>query len=148
MDDGNAIGLHQLQRRLPSQEPPYDAYSFSKLVTRDASPAGGSAPACIPNTLAAWDTLFDWGKTKNGRDQIKSAMGICPDVDLDEDWAVEWVAEWVQSAWDYMVSCGDGSWGWGLVHGLGKGILVGLKFSAPLDTGSQSHVFVGHGVRN
>ena len=31
------------------QDPPYDAGSFAKIVTRDASKEGGSAPACASN---------------------------------------------------------------------------------------------------
>ena len=31
------------------QDPPYDAGSFAKIVTRDASKEGGSAPACSSN---------------------------------------------------------------------------------------------------
>ncbi len=34
---------------LHMQDPPYDAGSFAKIVTRDASEEGGSAPACSSN---------------------------------------------------------------------------------------------------
>jgi len=33
---------------------PYDSGSYAKIVTRDASPAGGAAKACVPNMRAAW----------------------------------------------------------------------------------------------
>lgn len=31
------------------QDPPYDSGSYAKIVTRDASEEGGSAPACASN---------------------------------------------------------------------------------------------------
>ena len=36
-------------KRLCMQDPPYDPGSFAKIVTRDASKEGGSAPACSSN---------------------------------------------------------------------------------------------------
>lgn len=43
------------------ETPPYDAGSFAAIVTRDASPEGGSAPACAPNVRAAWQALDSLG---------------------------------------------------------------------------------------
>ena len=43
-------GLYLMKWRLVwLQDPPYDAGSFAKIVTRDASKEGGSAPACASN---------------------------------------------------------------------------------------------------
>jgi hypothetical protein len=38
----------------PPQDPPFDDGSFAAGVTYDASPAAGSAPACIDNVRATW----------------------------------------------------------------------------------------------
>ena len=37
----------------PPQEPAYDSGSYAKIVTRDASEEGGSAPACSANVRKA-----------------------------------------------------------------------------------------------
>ena len=42
-------GARQECQRLRMQDPPYDSGSFAKIVTRDASEEGGSAPACSSN---------------------------------------------------------------------------------------------------
>lgn len=41
--------LYMKWRLVWLQDPPYDAGSFAKIVTRDASKEGGSAPACASN---------------------------------------------------------------------------------------------------
>lgn len=85
------------------EDPPYDAGSFAAVVTRDASPEGGSSPECAPNARAAWKTLFDWGETKQGRQRIARAMRLCGGVKklrTKEDVAA--LADWAQSSWDYL----------------------------------------------
>lgn len=45
------------------ERPAYDDGSFAKIVTRDASAEGGSAPACAANVREAWKALMHLGKT-------------------------------------------------------------------------------------
>ncbi len=49
------------------QDPPYDAGSFAKIVTRDASEEGGSAPACSSNVRQVRGFVasrtFHWSNT-------------------------------------------------------------------------------------
>ena len=59
------------------EEPPYDTGGFAEAVTWDASSEGGSAAACVPNARAAWQTLFDWGSSEEGRARIAAAMRLC-----------------------------------------------------------------------
>jgi lysosomal Pro-X carboxypeptidase len=60
------------------EDPPYDSGGFNAAVTWDASEEGGSAPACVPNARKAWQTMFEWGKSREGRRQIAKAMRLCP----------------------------------------------------------------------
>ncbi|KAG7667890.1 hypothetical protein Ndes2526B_g01702 [Nannochloris sp. 'desiccata'] len=60
------------------EEPPYDLGGFNEAVTWDASKEGGSAPACIDNARKAWQTMFEWGKSKEGRRKIAESMRLCP----------------------------------------------------------------------
>jgi hypothetical protein len=41
------------------EEPAYDSGSYAKIVTRDASEAGGSAPACASNVREVRDRTLD-----------------------------------------------------------------------------------------
>ena len=45
--------LRALTLAHPAQEPTYDSGSYAKIVTRDASKEGGSAPACSANVRKA-----------------------------------------------------------------------------------------------
>jgi lysosomal Pro-X carboxypeptidase len=60
------------------EEPPYDTGGFNEAVTWDASEEGGSAPACVDNARKAWQTMFTWGETKEGRRKIAESMRLCP----------------------------------------------------------------------
>ncbi len=40
-----------------SQDPPFQPESYWQIVTRDATPAAGSAPACAANVRAAWRAI-------------------------------------------------------------------------------------------
>ncbi len=42
------------------EEPAYDSGSYAKIVTADASEAGGSAPACASNVREVWNQ-GSWG---------------------------------------------------------------------------------------
>ena len=55
------------------------------MVTRDATPAGGSAAACSANIRAAWDPLFAAGATPAGRAQLATAFNLCAPPAGDAD---------------------------------------------------------------
>lgn len=86
------------------EDPPYDAGGFSAAVSWDASPEGGSAPACVPNARATWATLFDWGVTKEGRARIAESMRLCGSSTdaLPNKESVRELAEWAMDAWAYL----------------------------------------------
>ena len=88
------------------EDPPYDPGAFAEIITRDASPAGGSAAACAPNVRAAWQTLFRWGRDAGGRSKAGEAMRLCRDSALESEGDVLALAEWAQNAWDYLVRPG------------------------------------------
>ncbi|KAA6423864.1 MAG: lysosomal Pro-X, partial [Trebouxia sp. A1-2] len=69
----------------PGEDPPVDPGAFAKIVTRDATPAGGSAKACAGNLRNAWKQLKEWGSNDAGRGQIKEAMQLCPAANLSSD---------------------------------------------------------------
>jgi len=83
-------------------DPPYNDKSFAQVVTRDASEAGGSAPACADNLRKGWASLFALGKHSGGQKTIASAMNLCHGVPLKNDSHVTALAQWLQEAWDYM----------------------------------------------
>ncbi|KAK2078013.1 hypothetical protein QBZ16_003881 [Prototheca wickerhamii] len=84
------------------EDPAYDAGGFAATVTRDASPAGGAAAACVDNVKAGWKTLFDMGKTPGGRSSIAEALRLCPDSAPKSEDDVLALAYWLQDAWDYL----------------------------------------------
>lgn len=86
----------------PGEDPPVDAGAFAKIVTRDATPAGGSAKACAGNVRNAWKQLKEWGSNDEGRDHIKEAMQLCPAAKLSNDDDVDNLAQWAQNAFDYL----------------------------------------------
>eukprot|EP00198_Chlamydomonas_reinhardtii_P013425 XP_001702762.1 predicted protein [Chlamydomonas reinhardtii] len=55
--------------------PAFDAGSFAKGVTYDASELAGSAPACVDNVKATWDVMASYGNDDAGRG---GAMGNFP----------------------------------------------------------------------
>lgn len=67
------------------QVPAYDQSTYWSVVTRDATPAGGSAAACSANVRAAWDPLFAAGATPAGRAQLASAFSLCTAPQGDAD---------------------------------------------------------------
>ncbi|KDD71492.1 serine carboxypeptidase S28, partial [Helicosporidium sp. ATCC 50920] len=84
------------------ENPPYDAGSFARIVTRDASPEGGSAPACAPNARSAWQALFELSDSSQGRSRARRALRLCPSVRLESKEDGVAVANWAQGAWDYL----------------------------------------------
>ena len=84
------------------QDPAYDANSFAKIVTRDASPEAGSAAACVPNMRKGWQVLLNAGDSESGRKLISDAMNLCPHSTVDSKNDAILLAQWLQSAWDYL----------------------------------------------
>ena len=82
------------------EEPAYDPGSYAKIVTRDASSAGGASDACAANIEKSWDSIFDSGTSAEGRAWLASQLSLCePPVDNNDVWTL---AYWLQSAFDYM----------------------------------------------
>lgn len=84
------------------EEPPYDAGSFAKIVTQDASPEGGSVAACAGNVREAWRVLARFGKTKEGRSTINRAMSLCDASRAETEGDALALRDWAAGAWDYL----------------------------------------------
>eukprot|EP00884_Botryococcus_braunii_P022769 jgi/Botrbrau1/9176/Bobra.0236s0008.1 len=67
------------------ESPPYDVDAFAKVVTRDASEEGGSAPACSGNVRAAWPLVEGWGKNGSADQKaaLRQALRLCPHAKTD-----------------------------------------------------------------
>ena len=91
-----------IERDSVSQDPPYDANSFAKIVTRDASPEAGSAAACVPNMRKGWQVLLNAGGSESGRKLISDAMNLCPHSTVTSKDDAVLLAQWLQNAWDYL----------------------------------------------
>lgn len=48
----------------PGMSTAYDTNTYWQVVTHDASPEAGSAPACIDNVRRAWTELFKLADSK------------------------------------------------------------------------------------
>jgi lysosomal Pro-X carboxypeptidase len=83
-------------------EVPHDLGGYSIVTTFDASPAGGSAPNCVPNVRRAWPTMRKWGKTADGRQKLKQALSLCEDTPLESPEDVEGLLAWGRDAFDSM----------------------------------------------
>ena len=98
------------------ERPAYDSGSFARIVTDDASPVGGAAPACADNVRSAWRALFAAGDdaalgagegegaiqaAKRAR-KAKRAMRLCEGVPFSGTADAEAVAYWAASAFDYL----------------------------------------------
>ena len=77
-----------------------DSYGFAKVVTRDASPKGGSSKECIPHARQAWKILFDLGKSEEGRARIAKSMRLCSQP--NDEIEVQALADWASEAWDML----------------------------------------------
>ncbi|KAL3139915.1 hypothetical protein ABBQ38_004205 [Trebouxia sp. C0009 RCD-2024] len=86
----------------PGEDPPVDPGAFAKIVTRDATPAGGAPQACAGNLRKAWQQLNDWGDSEKGRGQIRKAMQLCPAANLTSSDEGYELAQWAQNAFDYL----------------------------------------------
>ncbi|TFJ87211.1 hypothetical protein NSK_001543 [Nannochloropsis salina CCMP1776] len=75
--------------------------SFSYIVTRDASPEGGSNAYCADNVRAAWPVIKDLAASVTGRQELTERFRICQGaLATAED--VDLLFGWLQSAWAYM----------------------------------------------
>jgi len=88
------------------QDPPYDANSFAKIVTADASPEAGSAAACVPNMRKGWQVLLNAANSESGRKLIEDAMRLCPHSSVNSKSDGVLLAQWLQNAWDYLAMVG------------------------------------------
>ena len=79
-----------------------DPGGFAAIVTRDASPAAGSPPACVPNLRAAWQALFAAGSSgAEGLSMLSSTFRLCG-AGMSKTDDVAALADWLQSAFDYL----------------------------------------------
>lgn len=87
------------------QDPPYDVDAFAKVVTRDASEEGGSAPACSGNIRAAWPLVRSWALNGSAEEKaaLRAALRLCPHAKTETPEQVDGLMLWLQRAWDYMV---------------------------------------------
>lgn len=84
------------------EDPAYDTGSYAKLVTFDATAAGGSSDDCAFNVRKAWPLLFQHGSTIEGRAELSSIFRLCPNSVLKSSADVYSLAYWLQSSMDYM----------------------------------------------
>lgn len=75
--------------------------SFSYIVTRDASPEGGSSEHCAGNVRAAWSILQEMATTVEGRWALSKAFRLCDTLASEEE-VLTLLAGWITSAWAYM----------------------------------------------
>jgi len=80
----------------------YDAGSYAKAVTYDASPAAGAPPGCVDAVRGVWGALTRAGATAEGRHALRGALGLCPDLPFESAEDVQALAAWLQSALDYI----------------------------------------------
>lgn len=76
--------------------------AFWQVVTRDATPAAGSAAQCAPNVRRAWDHIFELGKTQSGRQQLTNIFKLCGSEPLQTEQDVMRLALMQLNAWDTM----------------------------------------------
>lgn len=74
----------------------YDAGSYAKAVTYDASPAAGALPGCVDAVRGVWGALARAGATAEGRHALRGALGLCPDLPFESAEDVQALAAWLQ----------------------------------------------------
>ncbi len=82
--------------------PPYDAGSFAKVVTYDATQEAGASVYCATNVRKSWDVAMNISATSEGRKQVAEAFQLCDGVPLDSSSMVTELLDWAQTAFDYM----------------------------------------------
>jgi lysosomal Pro-X carboxypeptidase len=81
-------------------EPSFNSETYWRVVTRDASAAAGSAPACSSNVGQAWAALFAFAKTADGLAKLSQVFQLCTPLQNSQD--VELLAMLHLNAWDTM----------------------------------------------
>ncbi|ETL86705.1 hypothetical protein L917_13905 [Phytophthora nicotianae] len=64
--------------------PAFDGQKYWQVVTRDASPAAGSAKNCVPNAQKSWPQIFELAKTESGRSTLSSVFRLCEPLTKEE----------------------------------------------------------------
>jgi lysosomal Pro-X carboxypeptidase len=72
--------------------------SYWRVVTRDATPAAGSAAACSSNVRAAWKAMFALAATPQGLQQLSDLFSTCQPLQSEDD--VNLLAALYINAWD------------------------------------------------
>eukprot|EP00193_Tetraselmis_chui_P014009 CAMPEP_0177778850 /NCGR_PEP_ID=MMETSP0491_2-20121128/16202_1 /TAXON_ID=63592 /ORGANISM="Tetraselmis chuii, Strain PLY429" /LENGTH=478 /DNA_ID=CAMNT_0019298207 /DNA_START=295 /DNA_END=1728 /DNA_ORIENTATION=+ len=83
-------------------EPPYDAGSYAKAVTYDATSKAGAAPGCSEAVRQSWDALARQGASSKDRSRLRNELNLCPDIPFQSKEDVTALALWLQSALDYI----------------------------------------------
>ena len=76
--------------------PAFDGEAYWRVVTRDATAAGGAADACAENVKRAFEVLFEWGLSN--RTRLGEVFQTCRPLASDAD--VEKLALLCLFAWD------------------------------------------------
>jgi len=85
------------------ENPPYDTGSYAKIVSFDASKAGGAvSDACSDNVRRAWPLIFKLGSTAEGRSTLARTFSLCENSVPQTVSDVYSLAYWLQSSMDYM----------------------------------------------
>eukprot|EP00055_Hartaetosiga_balthica_P008679 m.33071 g.33071 ORF g.33071 m.33071 type:complete len:491 (+) comp6428_c0_seq1:94-1566(+) len=64
----------------PDMTPRRDTNLYWQVVTRDASPQGGAAEACVENIRKAWAVIDSYGKSQEGLGVLSSIFHTCEPV--------------------------------------------------------------------
>lgn len=77
-----------------------DQYAYDSIVTRDATPYAGASQNCASNVRKAWDVIFDWASTSQGRSNLQASWNLCaPPAAADRGYDL---AYWAESAFSFM----------------------------------------------
>lgn len=77
--------------------PPYDDQLFYRIVTKDASAAGGAAAACAPNVAAALRAVVELGSSTAGLALLSATFSTCQPLQTASDAAA--LAQWLADPW-------------------------------------------------
>ncbi len=78
-------------------QPPYDSGAYDRIVTADASAAGGASDACSSNFRAALPLMAGWAKSRAGRDELASVFRTCRPLASEPEALA--LVDWVQQPW-------------------------------------------------
>jgi len=80
--------------------PPFDYNAFYKIVTRDASAAGGATDYCSQNVAYAWPRIANLSQTTNGRSLLEKAFLTCQPLSTQQE--AYGLISWAQDPWPDM----------------------------------------------